>query len=491
MIKMPRAEESGRRGDGEPLGREMLVLGGVFVLGAIMTVLDLTVVNVAIPTLGRAFHASIGTIQWVVTGYMLAFASVIPLTGWASERFGAKRVWIASLLLFLVGSALAGAAWMILPVGQTILAQAAGPERMGRVMSVIGVPMLLAPVFGPVLGGAIVDSVSWRWIFYLNVPVGALALLAAQLLPEAKPQLGQRLDLRGLVLLSPGIALFLYGVSEAGNAGGFDTTTTVATAAGVTLVGLFVWHALVRGKDALIDLSLFGRRGFAAAAATNFLLPVALFGALILLPLYYQVVRHQSPLDVGLLLIPQGLGAAVAMPIAGWLTDQVGARLVVSAGLIVAVLGTLAYTGVGADTSYAYLAAALFVLGLGIGSTIMPSMAAAFQTLAREETPRATSALNAVQRIAGAIGTALLAIVLQRAIADRVPDLHGGIAGLARLSAQQREAVAPQLADAFATTFWVAVGLIAAAVLPSLLLPRAHPRQERPATASPAKEVTA
>jgi EmrB/QacA subfamily drug resistance transporter len=160
-----------------------------------MTVLDLTVVNVAIPTLGRAFDASIGTIQWVVTGYMLAFASVIPLTGWASERFGARRVWIASLLLFLVGSALAGAAWslpsligfrvlqglgagMILPVGQTILAQAAGPARMGRVMSVIGVPMLLAPVFGPVLGGAIVDSASWRWIFYLNLPVGALALLA-------------------------------------------------------------------------------------------------------------------------------------------------------------------------------------------------------------------------------------------------------------------------------------------------------------------------
>ena len=359
-------------------------------------------------------------------------------------------------------------------------------------MSVIGVPMLLAPVFGPVLGGAIVDSVSWRWIFYLNLPVGALALLAAvRLLPEAKPQLGQPLDLRGLVLLSPGIALFLYGVSEAGNAGGFDATRAAVTAVGAALFVLFVGHALARGRGALIDLSLFGRRGFAAAAATNFLLPVALFGALILLPLYYQVVRHQSPLDVGLLLIPQGVGAAVAMPIAGWMTDKLGARLVVSAGLIVAVLGTLAYTDVGADTSYAYLAAALFVLGLGIGSTIMPSMAAAFQTLAREETPRATSALNAIQRIAGAIGTAAMAIVLQRAIADQLPDLHGGIAGLARLSAQQREAVAPQLAHAFATTFWVAVGLIAAAVLPALLLPRARPRQERPVTASPAKQARA
>src|SRR6266496_3668822 len=293
---------------GAGLDRQILVLGGVVVLGTIMTVLDLTIVNVAIPTLGRAFHASIGTIQWVVTGYMLAFASVIPLTGWASERFGAKRVWIASLLLFLVGSALAGAAWslpslivfrvvqglgagMILPVGQTILAQAAGPQRIGRVMSVIGVPMLLAPVFGPVLGGAILGEVSWRWIFFINLPIGVLAVLAAQrLLPEAKPQLGQRLDLRGLALLSPGIALFLYGLAEAGNQGGFDNRRTIAAAAiGLALVGLFVWHASVRGKDALIDLSLFLRRGFGAAAATNLLLGIALFGSLILLPLYYQL----------------------------------------------------------------------------------------------------------------------------------------------------------------------------------------------------------
>ena len=495
---------------GAGVDRRILGLGGIVVLGTIMTVLDLTIVNVAIPTLGREFDASISSIQWVMTGYMLAFASVIPLTGWASERFGAKHVWLASLLLFLIGSVLAGAAWslpaligfrvlqglgagMILPVGQTILAQAAGPERMGRVMSVIGVPMLLAPVFGPVLGGTIVDSASWRWIFYLNLPVGAIALLAARRLPEARPQLGQRLDLRGLALLSPGIALFLYGMSEAGNAGGFDAGKAAVTATGAALVLLFVWHALVRGKRALLDLSLFRRRGFAAAAATNFLLPLALFGALIVLPLYYQFVRRQSPLDVGLLLIPQGVGAAVAMPIAGRLTDKLGARPVVSAGLVVAVLGTLAYTGVGADTSYAYLAAALFVLGLGIGSTIMPSMAVAFQTLAREETPRATSTLNAIQRIAGAIGTAAMAIILQRAIRDRLPELHTGLAGLASLSAQQptEVALAPALAGAFAAAFWVAVGLIALALLPALLLPRLRPRHEHAAKPSAAKEQPA
>jgi EmrB/QacA subfamily drug resistance transporter len=269
------------------LDRELLVLGGVVVIGMILAILDATIVNVAIPTLGDDFHASISTIQWVMTGYLLAFASVIPLTGWASERFGAKRVWIASLLLFLAGSALAGAAWsidtlivfrviqgfgagLIMPVGQTILAQAAGPQRIGRVMSVIGVPMLLGPIFGPVIGGAIVDQVSWRWIFFVNMPVGLAALLLAwRLLPEYSPRLGQRLDLRGLALLSPGLAIFVYGMSEAGAAGGFGGRALAGIALGLALVTVFVWYAWRRGRAALIDVSLFARRGFAAAAGTN------------------------------------------------------------------------------------------------------------------------------------------------------------------------------------------------------------------------------
>ena len=375
------------------LSREILVLAAVVILGTIMTVLDLTIVNVAIPNLGSDLGASIPAIQWVLTGYMLAFATVIPLTGWAAERFGAK-------LLFLAGSALAGAAWsigsliafrvlqglgagMILPIGQTILAQAAGPQRMGRVMSVIGVPMLIAPVVGPVLGGVIIDAASWRWIFFINMPVGAAALFAAQrLLPDARPQLGQRLDLRGLLLLSPGIAVFLYGMSEAGGQGGFGSPRVVtATAAGLTLIALFFWHAACRGKNALIDVSLLRRRGYATAAAVNLLLGIALFGSLILIPLYYQLVRHNTPLQIGLLLAPQGVGAALSLPLAGRLTDRIGARPVTTAGLAIAILGTVAYTQVGPRTPYLYLSAALLVIGMGIGATIVPSMAAAFKAL--------------------------------------------------------------------------------------------------------------
>jgi EmrB/QacA subfamily drug resistance transporter len=470
---------------GRGLDREILILGGVVVAGSIMAILDATIVNVAIPTLGRELDTSISTIQWVMTGYLLAFASVIPLTGWASERFGAKRVWIGSLVTFMIGSALAGAAWsigsligfrvlqglgggMILPVGQTILAQAAGPQRFGRVMSIVGVPMLLGPIFGPVIGGAIIDQASWRWIFFVNLPVGAVAVfLAWRLLPDATPRLGNRLDLRGLALLSPGLAVFVYGMSEAGASGGFTGGGTLAgIAIGLALVAAFVVHARRLGHEALIDVSLFGRRAFAAAGATTFFVGIALFGALILLPLYYQLVRGESPLATGLLLMPQGVGAAVAMPIAGRLTDEIGARVVIPAGILLALAGTAVYTQVGADTPYALLAPALFLIGLGLGSTIVPAMAVAYQSVPREAVAQATSTINVIQRIAGSVGTALLAVVLQRSIG----------------TAQSPAA----LADAFGTTFWVAFVLVAAALAPALMLPRIPRSSSEPALAEAA-----
>ena len=473
------------------LDREILVLGGVIVIGTIMAILDATIVNVAIPTLGRDFHTSVSTIQWVMTAYLLAFAAVIPLTGWASERFGAKRVWIAALLLFMAGSALAGGAWsietliafrvlqglgggLLMPVGQTILAQAAGPRRIGRVMSVVGVPMLLGPVFGPVIGGAIVGAVSWRWIFFVNLPVGVAAvLLAWRLLPEAEPRLGRPLDLRGLALLPPGLAIFVYGMSEAGSGAGLDSgRALLGISLGLVLVALFAAHAWRRGRSALIDVSLLARRAFAAAAATNLLVGIALFGALILLPLYFQTARGESALSTGLLLMPQGIGAAVAMPIAGRLTDQIGARVVIPAGIVLALAGTAGYTQVGADTSYLLLAVALFVIGLGLGSTIVPSMAVAYQAVPREAVAEATSTINVVQRIAGSVGTALLAVVLQRSI--RASLGIDSVAGISRVGHAQ---AASALADAFGTSFWVAFGVVAAALLPALLLPRIRPRE--------------
>src|SRR5215211_660459 len=207
-------------GSGGALDRRLLMVSSVVVLGAVMSILDTTVVNVAINQLAQEFDATLPTIQWIVTGYTLALATVIPLTGWAADRFGTKRLYLISIVLFVAGSALSGMAWsaesligfrilqglgggMIMPAGMTILTRAAGPQRVGRVMAIIGVPMLLAPILGPILGGWLVDDVSWRWIFFINLPIGIVALVAAlRILPRDKPKPAEKLDWQGLLMLS-------------------------------------------------------------------------------------------------------------------------------------------------------------------------------------------------------------------------------------------------------------------------------------------------
>ncbi|WP_231379334.1 DHA2 family efflux MFS transporter permease subunit [Candidatus Solirubrobacter pratensis] len=493
------------------LDRALLRLAAVVVLGTIMSILDTTIVNVAIETLGRELDAPLSSIQWVATGYLLALATVIPLTGWAMERFGGKRAWMTSVALFLLGSTLCGLAWsttsliafrvlqgfgggMIMPIGQAILAQAAGPERMGRVMSVIGVPTLLGPILGPVIGGLIIDNASWRWIFFVNVPVGAVALvLAARVLPGVEAASARaRLDVRGLLMLSPGLAALVYALSEVGIQGGLgETRVLVALVAGVVLLGLVARHGL-RGNGTLIDLGLFRDRAFAAASGTVFIFGVSLFGAMLILPLYYQVVRGQSALEAGLLLAPQGLGAAIAMPIAGRLTDKLGAGRIVPFGVIVALVGTGAYTQLAADTPFGLLAFALWVRGVGLGVTMMPSMAAAYQTLSRAAVPRATTAINIIRTIGGSFGTAVLSVVLERRIAANLPGVGGSLASVrgSAEGAAPPPRVADALAHAFGQTFWWAVGLTALALIPAYFLPR-RPPEAAPAGAAEAAAAEA
>jgi EmrB/QacA subfamily drug resistance transporter len=333
------------------------------------------------------------------------------------------------------------------------------------------VPLLLGPVFGPVVGGAIVGAASWRWIFFINVPVGAAALvLALRLLPDMQAQRSARLDVRGLALLSGGIALFLYGLDQVAQGGPAGGLPLAVIAAGLTLIAAFCGYAL-RATQPLIELRLFARRGFAAAAAANLTLGTALFGVALLLPLYLEIVRGRTPLETGVLLIPQGLGAALVMPVAGALTDRAGARRVVIGGIIISLAGALAYTRISATSPYPYLAAALLLIGAGLGATITPSMAAAFQSIDRQAIPAATAAIGTIQRIAGSIGTVVLAVTLQRSIAVRLPGYHGGVSQAAALAAARPASVLPAMAQAFGTTFWMAVAFTAVSLLPALFLP--------------------
>src|SRR5580704_14903353 len=245
------------------LSPELKRIASVVILGSIMSILDTTIVAVALDTLGKDFHTSVSTIQWVTTGYLLALAVVIPVTGWAIDRVGAKPMWMLSLTLFIIGSSLCGVAWsansliffrvlqglgggMILPIGQAVLARAAGPQRMGRVMSVIGVPTVMGPVLGPVLGGLIVSNFSWRWIFYINVPIGIVTLLlSSRFLSDTEERVNTSFDGLGFSLLSPGLASLVYSLSEVGISGSFTSTPVlVSFVLGVVLMIAFVLHAL-------------------------------------------------------------------------------------------------------------------------------------------------------------------------------------------------------------------------------------------------------
>jgi EmrB/QacA subfamily drug resistance transporter len=456
---------------------------GVVIVGSIMSILDTTIVNVALATLGRDLHSKITDIQWVVTGYMLSLAAVIPITGWAARRFGAKRVYLLSLVLFTAGSALCGLAnsttelivfrvlqgvggGMILPIGQLMMAEAAGPQRMGRVMSIVAVPAMLAPILGPTIGGLIVDNASWRWMFYVNLPIGLMAIVAAvRLLPRVRPAPAGRLDLRGLVLMATGVPLLTYGLAEVGTTGSFTAAKVVVPCLlGIALIAVFAVHAL-RVPRPLLDLRLYRRATFASASLAMFCLGAALFGGMILLPLYWQGVRHESVLASGLLMAPQGLGMALVMPLAGKLADRYGGGPLALIGVIVTAVTTIPFGLVGAHPSAVWLSVAMLLRGAGIGFAFMPAMTAAFASLRREELSDATPQLNVLQRVGGSIGTAVLAVVLQRALAG-THTLADAAAG-------------------YGTAFWWSAGITALAIVPCVFLVRA----ERAARAAKATEA--
>jgi EmrB/QacA subfamily drug resistance transporter len=452
--------------------RHVWVVCGVVILGMIMSILDTTIVNVALHTLSHDLHSPLSQVQWVITGYLLSLAAVIPVTGWAARRFGAKQVYMTSLVLFTAGSALCGLAnsttslvafrvlqgaggGMIMPVAMMIMAQVAGPQRMGRVMGYVSMPAMIAPILGPVVGGLILENLHWSWIFFVNVPIGLVAfVLGWRMLPHTDSGEAGSLDVVGLALLPAGFAAFIYGISELGSGSALGSGKVIVPCIlGVVLIVAFCFHAL-RVERPLLDIRMYANRVFAGAAFTNFGLGAALFGAMILVPLYYQEVRGQSVINTGLLTGPQGIGALIAMPLASRLTQRFSGGRVAMAGVSLLCISTVPFTFIGANTSIVAISLVLVVRGLSIGLCFMPAMSAAFSAMRPDQISDATPQINALQRTGGAIGTAVLAVVLQRAgVHAHTPE---------------------ELASAFDTAYWWALGIAALSLIPCLMLLRAE-----------------
>jgi EmrB/QacA subfamily drug resistance transporter len=468
----------------DKLDPALIKISLVTVVGAFAALMDATIVGVGIDALRDSFDTSLSTIQWVLTGYLLALVVAIPLVGWGMERFGARTMWLASIGLFMVTSVLAGSAWsigsliafrvlqgfaggMILPIAMATVVQAAGPNRLGRVMSIVGVPAQLAPVLGPVLGGVIIEQLSWRWMFFINVPICLFAIVGAlAYMPASQGRPAKKLDILGLLLLSPGVAALVYGLSYAALHGFGQPTALVWLVVGVALLAAYTAHSLRPGVRAIVDLRLFRVRSFSTASLVNFLFGVSLFAAMFLLPLYYIQARGHSAQEAGLLLAPQGLGLLLAFLVVGRLTDRMNPRPIILVGMAIATVGTLPFAFVGNGVNDAVLGVALLIRGMGLGAATIPLNAAAYQGLSRQDIPQATSAINIINRLGGTFGTAILAVVLQYQIATHAPG------------------VASQ-ANAFGTTFVWTLVLTALALVPALLIP-ARPIAPQATAPSPA-----
>ncbi len=469
--------------------RRLNLVSFVLILGAIASILDTTIVNVALDHLHTVFHASVADTQWVATGYLLALAGVIPLTGWASERFGARKVWITAVALFLVGSILCGFAWslpsligfrvlqgigggMILPITISILTQIAGPTRLQKAMAAIAIPGQLAPILGPVIGGAIVDSINWNWLFFVNIPICAVALiLAPMFLPSASGDRTKRLDVRGFLLLTPGLVALAYGISQAAGTDGFGAVRAwLPIAAGVVLVAGFVVYSLRTRVVPLVDVRPFARRSFGVAGIITFVGGFSSYASMFLLPLFYQVVRGESVLNTGLLLIPQGVGTALFLILMRPISKRLSQRTLVIGGTILGMVSMVPFALATASGSDVLLLAAQFVRGFGFGASLIPLTTVAFASLDRAEVPRASAAFSVVQRVGAPFGVTVVAVILQDYLAHA-------------------SATAAGLAGAFNTTFWWVLAFSIVPLVFAFFVPKAPKAPSAPAVAAEAVDV--
>lgn len=428
----------------------------VVALGLFMGVLDVTIVSVALPQMQTYFHTDRDTITWVATAYLLAQAAVIPITGFVSDRIGTKTVFVTALALFTIGSGLCAIApteqWLIafrvlqgigggalFPVAFAIIFRIFPPAERGPASALIGVPVLLAPAFGPTIGGYFTQAFDWRAIFLINLPVGVIAFIGCLVVlhggarERAESGLGEavarrRFDVVGLLLSMTGFTILVYGITEAAFYGWNDNAFQHFQLGGLTL-DMSVYRYLILGgvllvafainellvSDPVMDIRLFRNYTFTAANVLTWVVSGFLFASIYLLPIFFQNVQNYSPLQSGEFVIIQGLGAAVATVIAGRLYNSVGPRWLVAFGFLLVTVGTYGLTLLTVGTSWQSLQVWLLVRGLGLGFTNIPLQTLALSVVSNRAMARASSLVNVTRQAFGAVGiTALTTIFVQQ-----------------------------------------------------------------------------
>jgi len=439
-------------------------------LGSLMAQIDATVVNVSLSNLAVSLHSSLATIQWVTSGYLLALALMLPISGWLVDRIGARSLYLWCFTAFIVSSALCGLAWsagsliefrvlqgmtggLLAPMAQMIMARAAG-RHMVRVFGYVAIPILLGPILGPVVAGAILQHLTWRWLFLVNVPVGALALVLAFLFIPKDDALIQRrtFDLSGFLTLAPALVMFLYGADNIR-----DHSGQLCFAIAIVMIVVFARNALRKGTAALLDLQLFRSGVFPVSARTQFLQNGIVYATQMLLPLYLIKACGRTPGEVGLLLLPLGLGMLAGYPSMGWLTKHFGIRNVAAIGSLISLVSALPFIYLATHRMVGPIfVMSLLLRGMGQGAIGVPSISAAYSGVPKQDIPMATTTLNIVQRLGGPTLTTLTAAFL----AWRM-NFAFSIDGISR---------------AFMLSFLVLTGLHLLLLLSTLQLPKVLPK---------------
>ena len=419
-----------------------------------IAVMDLTIVNVALATIGRDLHASAAGVAGTVIGYQVAVALSIPAAAWLGDRLGPRQVLLGAIAIFTVASALCGLAGsldelvafrvlqgvgggLMTPVGLTMLFRAFPQQERVRASAILIVPTALAPAVGPIIGGLLVTDVSWRWVFYVNVPVGVFALVfGALFLADQDHPAAVRFDAAGFVTSSLGLGLLMYGVSEGPNTGWANGPIVASLAAGALLLAAMVVIEL-RVRAPLLDLRVYADRLFRSASIVLTLTSVAFFGLLFLLSLFFQDGLHFSALTAGSAICPEAVGVIISSQfISRRLYPAIGPRRIMTAGLLLIAVVAVCLSFAGTGTSVWLLRAILFVMGFGVAAVFMPSQAAGFATVGEARTGVASTIFNAQRQVGGAIGVAMLTAVISalhpvRTVAGRPEaNLHAFHIGL-------------------------------------------------------------
>ncbi|MED4851571.1 MDR family MFS transporter [Caldifermentibacillus hisashii] len=418
----------------EKLPKGMASIAWILVLGAILPMLDSTIVNIAVNDLAKVFSSTFAVTQWVVTGYVLALGMAVPFSGWLMQKYDGKRVYMGALGLFLISSLLAGLAWdmqsliifrvlqgfasgIIMPTLTALIAQAAGSENIGRVMSVVGIPIVFGPIAGPVIGGLILQHLQWQWLFFVNLPIGSIALFITQWkLPKFEAMnKSAKLDWIGILLLAMVSGMFIFGITEIRT----ESTRTIGSLAfviaAVSLIS-YLLYAWKRKNQALLPLDLFKSKNFSAAFLSLFLAGFATNGPMLLFPMFFQNVLGLNVITSALWLIPQGVGMLVIRPLVGKMTDKFGARFVVIPSIAITIIGTLPFVFFDADIAPWIIWIVLFIRGIGVGGITLPVMSDSFVGLQQPQIPAASIATRIIQNVGAASGSAILATVVSNAL---------------------------------------------------------------------------